>query len=93
MSTWIRSGEDSVLAASGSSFVEDPNHNTSKLTNQWGVPHLEHAVGRIPDARHHVGWGKGGLLHVLEVVAGVAVEVELAHLPTKSHRLNWQCIR
>lgn len=42
--------------------------------------YLQHAVGGVADPGHDVGRGERSLLHVLEVVHRVAVEVELAHL-------------
>ena len=42
-------------------------------------PPLQHAVRREADTRYHVGRGEGGLLHILEVVVRVAVELHVAH--------------
>ncbi|OQC60855.1 MAG: hypothetical protein BWX50_01675 [Euryarchaeota archaeon ADurb.Bin009] len=41
---------------------------------------LQHLIGREPDARHHGGRVESRLLHVLEVVLGVPVQLEHAHL-------------
>src|SRR5690606_33711572 len=41
---------------------------------------LQHAIRREADAGHHVGRGEGSLLHILEVVVRIAVELHVAHL-------------
>ena len=42
-------------------------------------PPLQHAIRREADTGHHVGRGKGGLLHMGEVVVRVLVELQHAH--------------
>src|SRR5690554_7133902 len=41
---------------------------------------LQHAIRREADAGDHVGRGEGSLLHILEVVVRIAVELHVAHL-------------
>ncbi len=48
---------------------------------------LQHLVGREADAGHHVGRVESGLLHVREVVLGIAVELHHAHLDQREFLL------